>query len=236
MSVQGRYGDAQLSNAWTGAITTSHHPLSAGLAAGRQVSVRTRPESAHRGARLAHVVRLLRERVPAARSLPHGARLTVPPRASRGGTCAFTSVEESFSPLERARRDRSRWLRLAAVARRLLHDDDDRSAVAHHGELALERRLLPRALPAARADIAWSLVESDPRIGVTIVLVEEARAEVVAPRRRRRSAARGAQRRLRTPAWRRRRNRPCRLRGDLRGPGRAAGASRLGASRRSMSC
>ena len=96
------------------------HPLPAGLAPGRQGSLRARPRPAHRGARPAPLVRLLRERVPAARPLSPRARPARETTDSPAGTWRSQNVEDSFSPLERARGHRPRRVRVEPVGGGLL--------------------------------------------------------------------------------------------------------------------
>jgi uncharacterized protein with NAD-binding domain and iron-sulfur cluster len=92
---------------------------------------------------------------------------------------AFTSVEESFSPLEDlavADHDGCHW--------RLWHadfcddDDTDRPWLDHGEQHWTAAFYLERCLRLA-ADLAWSLAESDPRTGVAIGPVEEARTEIL---------------------------------------------------------
>jgi uncharacterized protein with NAD-binding domain and iron-sulfur cluster len=92
---------------------------------------------------------------------------------------AFTSVEDSFSPLEDlavADHDGCHW--------RVWHadfcddDDTDRPWLDHGEQHWTAAFYLERCLRLA-ADLAWSLVESDPRMAVAIGPVEAARTEIL---------------------------------------------------------
>jgi uncharacterized protein with NAD-binding domain and iron-sulfur cluster len=92
---------------------------------------------------------------------------------------AFTSVEESFSPLHDlvvADHDGCQWRLWQAD---FCDDDDtDRPWLDHDEQHWTAAFYVERCLRLA-ADLAWSLAESDPRMGVAIGPIEEARGEVL---------------------------------------------------------
>ncbi len=143
---------AALQGAAGGSTTSRSRSTSrAGGSAARGRADAVRPP--HRGARPAHLVRLLRERVPAARPLPPRARLAAPTQRRPRWNLPFTSVEESFSPLNElavADHDGCGWkLWRGGLLRRRRRPAVGRPAPPGQRPRT-GRSSLPRALPAAR--------------------------------------------------------------------------------------